>query len=212
MTVVGTYNPAVFDVTDQDHARAVILTEDADRTADERWAVETPYLLGLIQGLGVTPETMVLDYGCGIGRVSKAVVDANNCPTFGVDISPSMRKLAHEYVNHPRFFVGPPAALRMLTEQFDVALAIWVLQHCGRLEQDIDSIRASLKPGGRLFVLNETKRFVPTTEHLWVDDGKDVRQLLTDAFGEPTETVTLNADALGAWTAGRVWCSVFVKK
>ena len=60
--------------------------------------------------------------------------------------------------------------------QFDAALAIWVLQHSFAVSRDIDVIRPALKPGARLFVLNNIMRAVPTRENSWVSDGIDVRK------------------------------------
>jgi SAM-dependent methyltransferase len=198
------YFPQVFDVADVQRAKAIILTDEGPGADTEtRWAVETPYVLELIQGaLALRADMVVLDYGCGIGRMAKAMIDASGCSVIGVDISPSMRKLAEDYVRSDRFVVISP-------QQFDVmvgaglrvhaAIAIWVLQHC------------SLADGGHCFVLNMRKRAVPALRDkagadagfVWAADAVDVAALLRTAFrveaqGEPDNTRVPNMAAVGA--------------
>src|SRR5215813_620441 len=67
------YFPEVYNVADENSARQIILTNDgegADTAA--RWAAETPYLIELFQTtLNLRPDTLLLDYGCGIGTGSR---------------------------------------------------------------------------------------------------------------------------------------------
>jgi SAM-dependent methyltransferase len=102
----------------------------------------------------------------------------------GVDISPSMRALAASYVNSPNFVACAPEAIDWLQLglKFDAALAVWVLQHCYAVEDDITRIQQALVDGGRLFVVNDRRRIVPTREAGWVDDGKNVSQLMCHAM------------------------------
>ena len=71
------YYPEIFSgVVDEDDAKRVILTsEGPDADTATRWAVETPYVLELANNaLSLRPGMVVLDYGCGIGRVAKAMI------------------------------------------------------------------------------------------------------------------------------------------
>jgi len=118
------YFPEVYNVADEDSARQIILTNDgegADTTT--RWAAETPYLIELFQTmLNLRPDTLLLDYGCGIGRLSKAVIDAFGCSVVGLDASASMRKLALDYVGSDRFTIVSPV-------QFDTLVAAGLRVH-----------------------------------------------------------------------------------
>ena len=179
MTV--TYDPSVFTVATQDQAKRIILTGE-DSTTERRWVTETPYLTRLIaQNMDLGPRSVVLDYGCGIGRMAKALIDRFGCRVVGVDSSPSMRKLAVEYVASDRF--TPAFDEWDSCGKFDAAIAVWVLQHCPHLAEDIARIKRALKPGGSLFVVNMLHRSVPTVERGWVSDNLDVFGLLDDAFG-----------------------------
>ncbi len=181
----ATYSPAVFNVGDVEQAKRIILTTEGKLTTDQRWRTETPYLLSLIENsIPLNADSLVLDYGCGIGRMAKALIERFGCRVVGVDISHSMRALAASYVGSDRFLACAPEALEWLGINFDAAMAIWVLQHCYRVETDIGRIHGALCPDGRLFVVNDCKRIVPTREHGWANDGKDVRGLLTESFGD----------------------------
>ena len=180
-----TYNPDVFTVDSLQAASAIILTPE-DSTTEARWRVETPYLADLIgRHLDIGPQSLVLDYGCGVGRMARELITRHDCWVVGVDISQSMRALAHVYVNSERFFACSPEMLDTLIARgvtFDAGLAIWVLQHCLEPNEDLDRISRAMRPGGRLFVFNNRSRAVPTEEHAWVDDGLDLYAMLSDRF------------------------------
>jgi cyclopropane fatty-acyl-phospholipid synthase-like methyltransferase len=58
---------------------------------------------------------VVLDYGCGIGRLAKAMIDASGCSVVGLDTSPEMRKLADDYVGSDRFIAVSPSQFDALS-------------------------------------------------------------------------------------------------
>src|SRR5262245_20741196 len=168
-----TYSADVFNVSTIEQAKQIILTPDSQNGTDQRWRTETPYLVSLLeQSVSLHAESVVLDYGCGIGRLAKALIEKHGCWVVGVDISSSMRALAAAYVGSDRFLACAPGVLDWLPIQFDAALAIWVLQHCLAVEDDVGRIHRTLRTNGTLFVVNDFRRLVPTREAAWVDDGK----------------------------------------
>jgi SAM-dependent methyltransferase len=180
-----TYQPNVFAVQDIPQAMKIILTAE-DSTTEERWANETAYLADMIrQQVELDSSTLLLDYGCGIGRVAKELLGRCGCSVVGVDISPQMRMLGVAYVQSERFMACSPEMLHGLLAsglRFDAALSIWVLQHCLDPTEDVSLIQRAIKPGGSLFVVNGKRRAVPTVEEGWVDDGVDVKALLDERF------------------------------
>jgi SAM-dependent methyltransferase len=180
-----TYNPEIFSIKDLEQARRIILTAESS-TTDERWKTETPMVAELVarhNDLG--PGSLVLDYGCGIGRMAKELIERHNCRVIGIDISQSMRALSVEYVNSDSFFACPPGMLNVLVDRglrFDAAISIWVLQHCLKPADDIGTLRRAVKPGGGLLVLNNVHRAVPTRENGWANDGIDIRKTLGNTF------------------------------
>jgi SAM-dependent methyltransferase len=177
------YYPGIFDVADLHDARRIILTPEGGLTTDERWESETPYLAGLIaENLKLSTSSVVVDYGCGVGRLAKELISRYGCRVVGVDISSNMRSLAGRYVASDKFSTCAPESLLALGEAFaDAALAVWVLQHCPRVDEDLERIRRSLKINGQLVVVNENHRCLPTTRG-WMSDGLDLEQILLSRF------------------------------
>lgn len=203
-----TYNPTMFDAPDQATARRIILTPDGRSTAD-RWRTETPGLTALAGAtLGLRAESVVLDYGCGIGRMAKAMIERFGCRVVGTDISPNMRGLAKDYVNSALFTCVSREELLELEISFDAAVAIWVLQHCHHPDVDCEIINRKLSGQGRLLVVNNFHRAVPVVEQTWANDGFDVVDHLAKAFRE-IERGELPAEMLGQVLASQTFWGVY---
>ena len=170
--------------------------------------------------LKLAAGTVVLDYGCGIGRLARAMIEASGCSVIGVDISADMRRLALDYVQSDRFMAVTPGQFDTLVRaglRVQAAIAVWVLQHCFAPADDIARIAGGLGRGGGLFVLNMPRRAVPAirdavqpdgSRFVWAHDGVDVAQLLRGAFRvaaeglpDPTRTPTMSG-------AGAFWMSL----
>ena len=215
------YDASVFDVADVAAAKRIILTPE-NSTTEERWQVETPYLAELIaKHIPIDRETVLLDYGCGIGRMSKALIDRARCKVVGADISASMRALAVPYVASPRFSVCAPDDLQRRPKSASAAIAIWVLQHCERPGEDIGRIHRAMQPGARLFVADSFERVIPATEkqlftspptvvRKWMKDDVNVRALLDRAFALVTEG-SFDASLPGIPPGLRYW-AVFARE
>lgn len=187
------YDASVFDVADIASAKRIILTPE-NSTTEERWAIETPYLTELItNNISVDRNTLLLDYGCGIGRMAKALIERTRCRVIGADFSASMRTLAVPYVGSTRFSVCAPMDIKKKAGTATAAIAIWVLQHCEHPDEDIARIHEAMTPGARLFVADSFARVIPAIEKQlftsrptvtrgWVTDGVNVRALLDRAF------------------------------
>jgi SAM-dependent methyltransferase len=146
----------------------------------------------------LTDQSTVVDYGCGIGRVAKELIARHGCRVIGVDISAAMRTMAIDYVKSDRFVAIAPDMLDGLVAggfTADAAIAVWVLQHCLTPGDDIGRIDAALKANGKLFVLNNIHRAIPTREQAWSNDGIDIKATLDAHFdvvrsGKPPEELT----------------------
>lgn len=213
---MAVYYPQVFDTADEAAARAIILTDEGEGAdTATRWERETPYLVELVRGhVRLGPESLLLDYGCGIGRMAKALIAATSCRVVGVDISARMRAMAAEHVADDRFLAVSPAQLDGMVQhglRADAALAVWVLQHCLAPAEDIDRLGRVLAPQGRMFVLNMPGRAVPAVQgeagaarFMWAADGIDVAALLrgrfaVDAAGEPDMSRVPRMSSIGAY-------------
>lgn len=188
---VLTYNPKIFSVPDEAAARTIILTPEAGQSTDERWAAETPYLGELFgRTLAPGPDHLVVDYGCGVGRMSRELIRRFGCSVLGVDLSPEMRAMAPGYVQAAAFSVVSPEVFAHMVRcglVADMAISVWVLQHCLTPFDDLDLLRRSLRPGGRLGVVNNRRRAVPAVEKTWGDDQIDIKSLLRANFATVEE-------------------------
>ena len=179
--------PDVFEVADIPAAMQIILTNEPGITTEERWKKETPYLVEDIgKRLGIGPDTCVLDYGCGIGRIAKGLIDRFGCRVVGVDCATSMRLLAPDYVLSERFTAWSPEVLEKMIEKgfrADAAICLWVIQHVMNAPLVIRQIARSFRPGSLLYALNQFTRCLPTNIG-WVNDGLDIRAALCEEFHE----------------------------
>lgn len=179
------YWPEKFDVADLDEAVRIILTPEDGTSPKERWEKETPPMADLFESLfDLGPDSVVLDYGCGIGRLSRELIERTGCGVVGVDISRSMRALSHIYTKSENFFSCSREWLRVLSSagfRVDHACSVWVLQHCENPEEDIELIFHILAEGGTFCVVNLNTRCLPTSNG-WEDDGIDVETILKERF------------------------------
>lgn len=179
------YTPHVFNKENIEDAKKIILTQEGDLQTEQRWEEETPFLVdSLIKDLQIKKSDTILDFGCGIGRVAKELIEKTSCKIVGVDISESMRKMALEYVNHENFKVISAIDLQENVKRgfrFDSAYSIWVLQHCLNPNIEIELIKSSLKKDSLFYVLNNNISAVPTNKG-WVNNKIDVLALLDFRF------------------------------
>lgn len=212
------YYPQFFDAAEMEAAKGIILTaEGPGADTETRWAIETPHVVGLIrEAFDLRADTVVLDYGCGIGRIAKALIEASGCFVIGLDISPNMRALAPAYVQSDRFAALSPDQFDTLVAaglRVNFAISIWVLQHCLAPAEDIERIRRSLAADGTAFILNMPKRAIPAVldvsddkkKFAWASDSIDVADLLRGAFRVEAEGSPQTPDVPNMADAGAFW-------
>lgn len=184
---IAVFAPNVFEVATLEQAMQITVTGEFGMSSAERWEKETPFLVDDIAAqLEIGPQTCILDYGCGTGRVAKGLIERFGCRVIGIDASRAMRELAPTYVLSERFLIWSPDVLaQMISRGFkvDCAICLWVIQHVLDPRQVINQITAALPPGGRLYALNQKTRCVPS-DRGWVNDGFDVWSALADALVE----------------------------
>jgi len=151
-----------------------------------RWKEETPIFAEIIQAQ-MGKAKIVLDFGCGVGRVARTILDSNKeiKELWGLDTSGEMLEVAKSYVLSDRFHpsrIGEHtfSEIGMGSTKFDYVYCIYVLQHIPALELR-DTIRFISGISSRVFVVNSCVRMA-VKEEGFHDDGVDVLKELSNAF------------------------------
>lgn len=122
-----------------------------------QWNAIEPWLRG---------RTRLLDYGCGVGRFARRVLEAGVGYT-GVDASAAMIEAAvrgHEGLPaplpSPRFLHAPQLPLPLANASFDAVLSVGVLQclqtsEGSQLREAVADLARVLEPGGELLMIEQ---------------------------------------------------------
>jgi ubiquinone/menaquinone biosynthesis C-methylase UbiE len=191
------YNPNLFTPLDLNHAKDIVITPDPiDPNKFENFTNEA---IKIITNANIINETScVVDFGCGMGRMSKAIINTFNCEVIGVDINLSMLKLATMYVENSNKFVTCNGVDK--DNSIDVCLAMFVIQHVLDPKLEIKKIVDILKPNGYLVLLNEPNvRLVPggqaeDSSIIWFTDGFDIYPEIEKYFNKVLSVPFLNTD------------------
>ncbi len=155
---------------------------------EERWIKETPiFAKKIIEQLKIDQNSTILDFGVGIGRLAKAILEQTNCTIIGVDISQDMLRESIEYVSHPNYIPMRLEAFAKMRKadkiQIDAAYTVWVLQHCLDFDGVYNLILNALPDKGAFFIANTMRRWIPIegAKH-WGNDGLDIRARIVNDF------------------------------
>lgn len=190
------YVKEVFDVATFEQAKHVVLTTDPSNP--DKFINETNFLLDKIKEQNlINEQSLVLDFGCGMGRVSKALVNNIGCNVIGLDISDSMKLFAKIYVSTPSKF--NTVATYTDPNSIDLCIAILVLQHTENPIKEIENIVDVLKPNGHLVLLNENNRYVPSDIDrngfvIWHDDNINIHAEVGKRLTEVNSIKYMNTD------------------
>jgi len=146
-----------FDQRSLRKAKAVILWRDD-------WQQATRATLDILDRVGLVHDgATVVDYGCGIGRITRALRERYNVRVIAVDRSAPMRDHARGYLPGDDLRSGDVRIIsdselmgqRELQGRVQCILMIEVLQHIPEpiLDQLLPELVGMLKPHGKLFVL-----------------------------------------------------------
>ncbi len=113
----------------------------------------------VIQALALKPDAVVADLGAGTGYFATRL--ANMLPNgrvYAVDVEPDMvrhlrERAQKERLNNLIAVAGTPEDAR-LPEKADVIVLVDVYHHIDQRARYFSKLRASLKPGGRLAVID----------------------------------------------------------
>jgi SAM-dependent methyltransferase len=112
------------------------------------------YLFDVARDRDTTLTGRVLDFGCGVGRISNALAEKVD-EVVGIDIADSMIEQARQLNRHPdrlRFVSYDGGALPFPDNHFDAAVSLIVLQHARPAVQlaALLELQRVVRPGGLL--------------------------------------------------------------
>lgn len=170
------YIKEIFDPVNEQHAKDICLSPDPNDP--KKFQKETNFFIDFLSKNGyVSPDKNIADFGCGVGRVSKQLIEQLNCSVVGFDISKKMIHAAINYVENDNFdfYHYGMNVENKCKLKFDTVIASLVLQHSEHPIYDINFINDIMKPNGIFVLVNEKERFVPTEivrgAVKWHDDG-----------------------------------------
>lgn len=139
------------------------LSPVVDYQAEETpWAryVTRLHLLALERTARLRPTDRVLDFGCGVGRITDWIAP-RVAGVVGLDTSRPMIEEARRRGAHPnvRFEVLEGIALRC--RDIDAVTAIWVFQHIlddDALSAVLDALARALRPGAAVYSIDRLSR------------------------------------------------------
>lgn len=181
------YISQIFVPTSLEHAKNICLTPD--QSDPDKFILETNFFINFLKENNlVLPETYVADFGCGMGRVSKQLIEQIGCNVTGFDISFPMLLTAKNYINSDKFTAKKynKNINEQYNERFDIIISSFVLQHSEHPEIDINFIKRSLKSDGVFILINEDKRYLPVdiknNSVVWHDDGIIIKDMISKYF------------------------------
>jgi len=124
----------------------------------------------------------VLEVGCGWGEFAARIASELGAEVVAIDLSPRMVELARERDVDAR--VGDIQELPFGDDEFDCAVANWMLYHVADLDRGLSELARVLRPGGRLVAATNG---LDHLGELWALVGRNRRDEPTRFFSETAE-------------------------
>jgi toxoflavin synthase len=131
------------------------------RAAALKWAERYTFF----RMVGALEDRRVLDVACGFGFYTRLLKQRGAAQVIGVDISPEMIRLAHQYEQEEplgiRYQVGDAVTLPALAS-FDLVTAVHLLTYATSKDQMLRMFRnvyANLAPAGRFIAVTNNPAF-----------------------------------------------------
>jgi len=118
------------------------------------WSSSGEQLEALVRSY-LTPDTRVLDLGCGRGGVVELFWQEVN---LAVGVDPDVPSLAEHRAAGMPVIRGRGEDLPFAGESFDLTVCLWVLEHLRNPENVLREVRRVLRPGGHFLFLTPNLR------------------------------------------------------
>ena len=136
----------------------------------------------------INKDSLILDFGCGDGKIAKTIIEKFDCNIIGVDIAKKAREIASK--NNPKNFktLSPKQFQESVINglRFDMALVLDVIEYSPSPIVDLSLIKASLKDDALVYLTTSKDNKIPTKDgFLNLDTNKDeIISFLLKSVGE----------------------------
>ena len=133
-------------------------------------------------GNAVGPDTRILDFGCGWGRMTRFYFkDIKSENIFGIDVDPTMIKICQDALhcgNYSTVDPLPPPKGSFPDHSFHIIIAYSVFSHLhyDAAERWVAEFSRILKPGGILVATTQGERFLKLCKRLQNNPNKQITQ------------------------------------
>ena len=173
------YLKEAFYPNDIESAKDICIIPDPKKP--NKFNEETHFLIKFLNSKGLLHKRpKVLDFGCGVGRISKDLVDLG-CEVVGMDFSIPMLMAAINFVDNKNFtpLINTATLPFEIKPEFDLVICSFVLQHAEDPIKEIKFLKSVMKDDATLVLVNEPYRLVPTGMDEkrfveWKDDQIDI--------------------------------------
>jgi ubiquinone/menaquinone biosynthesis C-methylase UbiE len=110
----------------------------------------------LIESGFFSPETRVLDVGCGTGNYAAALTKATGCRVSGVDPSRRMLDSARDAAPWESLVQGSAESLPFPSDSFDVVISTDVIHHIGDRDAYFNEACRVLRPAGHIVIVTDS--------------------------------------------------------
>jgi ubiquinone/menaquinone biosynthesis C-methylase UbiE len=139
------------------------LREDDLTGLDQLHAGSVASTQHLLEALGVTATTRLLDVGCGVGGPARVAADRFGCPVTGIDLSPDFVDLARKLTERVGLTDSVTIDLGSATElpyeeaSFDAAMMNHVGMNIEQKDRVFSEVQRVLVPGGVFAVYDQMR-------------------------------------------------------
>lgn len=210
------FNPDYFNVDSLESAKKLSLELDEYET----WEEQTDWTIDILKASRtIDKDSTFVDWGVGVGRLSKAVIETFNCNVVGVDTSPSMLRYSEEYVDSKKYSTLTLDQFKKdnIQNKFTHAISAWSLQHSPTSQYDISFLTRAMIASGKLFIVDSFSKKIPKLLEadprgvLWFDDGIKNRMEL-ERWYIPLMLGTLPVQIYTEKKVADGWWALLIKK
>jgi len=156
----------------------------------------------MLKKLNLQPEQLVLDIGCGLGKITEYIAEQTGASIIGIDNAAKVVEWAQENTKIDRrkleFQEGDLNNLQFPKEEFDAIISIDTLYYAEDFEQVINKLNEILKPNGQMGIFYAQSRSPEESIETIDPENTKVGTALTKN-NLPFTTIDFTENGRGVW-------------